>query len=165
MFGGQRALSLDYAIMNTTTDQANAPLSTEGVDNGANSKAVATTPGIDTEAIPASTSAARSSSESSNTGYVTPDAEPTPSARPAEDQIQQPTKQIQQSAPAPTPSIRVMPADIDRESQKVRSLYLVGDASDLENGPRPSLGERREPPLEEVTEEDDKTEPSPYGFL
>jgi hypothetical protein len=57
-----------------------------------------------------------------------------------------------------------MPADIDKESEKVRSLYLGGLAIDSENGPRPSLGDGREPPIEEVSGEDEG-EPSPYGFL
>ncbi|KAF4961893.1 hypothetical protein FSARC_9991 [Fusarium sarcochroum] len=60
-----------------------------------------------------------------------------------------------------TPDIRVLAADVEKESQKVRSLYTVGDGSRGESGKRRSYCERLEPTPEVPSEEN---ELDPYGF-
>jgi hypothetical protein len=60
-----------------------------------------------------------------------------------------------------TPDIRVLAADVEKESQKVRSLYTVGDGSHGEPGKRRSYCERLEPTPEVPSEEN---ELDPYGF-
>lgn len=62
----------------------------------------------------------------------------------------------------PPPDIRVLAADVEKESQKVRSLYTVGDGSHGETGTRHSYCERLEPTPEDPSEENDN---DPYGFL
>lgn len=166
MLGGRRALSLDGAITDTDTmaDQPPTQPLPEATQSEMQGKEVNATPDIVVEATPTPVSAARSSSDSSGRGYVTPDAEPTPLAEPSnEQQLQLPEEESAPSA-TPSPHIRVFPAEMERESQKVRSLYLVGDA-DLESRPRPSLGDRREPPIAETSGGVDDAEPSLYGFL
>ena len=55
------------------------------------------------------------------------------------------TTEAPPATPRSTPNIRVLSADVERESQKVRSLYEVGDAIKWEQGAPPvpaSSGER-----------------------
>ncbi|KAJ4255609.1 hypothetical protein NW762_009606 [Fusarium torreyae] len=54
-----------------------------------------------------------------------------------------------------TPDIRVLAADVEKESQKVRSLYTVGDGSHGEPGKRRSYCERLEPTPEVPSEENE----------
>lgn len=54
----------------------------------------------------------------------------------------------------PPPDIRLLASDVDKESQKVRSLYGVGDAINWEDGARRSYCEPLEP-TPEVPAEDD----------
>ncbi|KAF4448727.1 hypothetical protein F53441_7906 [Fusarium austroafricanum] len=54
-----------------------------------------------------------------------------------------------------TPGIRVLAADVEKESQKVRSLYTVGDGSHGEPGKRHSYCERLEPTPEVPSEENE----------
>ncbi|KAM0343629.1 hypothetical protein ACHAPU_008381 [Fusarium lateritium] len=63
--------------------------------------------------------------------------------------------------PTSAPDIRVLAADVEKESQKVRSLYTVGDGSHGEPGKRRSYCERLEPTPEVPSEEN---ELDPYGF-
>jgi hypothetical protein len=62
------------------------------------------------------------------------------------------------------PNIRVMSSDIEKESQKVRSLYDTGDTINWEDGRTASSvgGERLEPTPEVPLEEN---EDDPYDFL
>lgn len=60
------------------------------------------------------------------------------------------------------PDIRVLAADVEKESQKVRSLYDVGDSPYGEPGSRRSYCERLEPTPEAPSEDNDNV---PYGFL
>ncbi|KAF4967130.1 hypothetical protein FZEAL_10573 [Fusarium zealandicum] len=53
------------------------------------------------------------------------------------------------------PDIRVLAADVEKESQKVRSLYTVGDGSRGEPGKRHSYCERLEPTPEVPSEENE----------
>jgi hypothetical protein len=61
----------------------------------------------------------------------------------------------------PPPDIRLLASDVDKESQKVRSLYGVGDAINWEDGARRSYCEPLEP-TPEVPAEDDGNDS--YGF-
>ncbi|KAK4083508.1 uncharacterized protein Triagg1_1170 [Trichoderma aggressivum f. europaeum] len=54
----------------------------------------------------------------------------------------------------PPPDIRLLASDVDKESQKVRSLYGVGDAINWEDGARRSYCEPLEPTPELPAEED-----------
>ncbi|OAQ88400.1 TBC domain-containingprotein [Purpureocillium lilacinum] len=62
-------------------------------------------------------------------------------------------------APAP-PDIRVLSPDVEKESQKVRSLYETGDGIKWEDGARHSFCERLEP-TPEVPAEEAANEPDP----
>jgi hypothetical protein len=64
-------------------------------------------------------------------------------------------------APLPPPDIRVLASDVEKESQKVRSLYGVGDAINWEDGARHSYCEPLEPTPELPAEEDGNDS---YGF-
>lgn len=64
--------------------------------------------------------------------------------------------------PQPPPDIRVLSPDIDKESQKVRSLYETGDAINWEDGARFSFCEQLESTPEVPAEEDSN---DPYDFL
>ncbi|KAL7935097.1 putative TBC domain protein [Trichoderma chlorosporum] len=57
-------------------------------------------------------------------------------------------------AQPPPPDIRLLASDVDKESQKVRSLYGVGDAINWEDGARRSYCEPLEPTPELPAEED-----------
>ncbi|RGP77991.1 hypothetical protein FLONG3_3826 [Fusarium longipes] len=57
--------------------------------------------------------------------------------------------------PTSAPDIRVLAADVEKESQKVRSLYTVGDGSHGEPGRRHSYHERLEPTPEVPSEENE----------
>lgn len=59
------------------------------------------------------------------------------------------------------PSIRVSSMDVERESQKVRSLYESGDDLNWEDGGRLSFAERLEPTAEVPSEEEENVV---YGF-
>lgn len=55
----------------------------------------------------------------------------------------------------PPPDIRVLAADVEKESQKVRSLYQSGEAINWEDGERHSYCEHLEPTPEVPVEEDE----------
>ncbi|KAK5997182.1 TBC domain-containing protein [Cladobotryum mycophilum] len=57
-------------------------------------------------------------------------------------------------APLPPPDIRVLSVDVEKESQKVRSLYGVGDAISWEDGVRHSYCEPLSPTPEDPIEDD-----------
>jgi hypothetical protein len=73
---------------------------------------------------------------------------------------EQPPAAVQADAP-PVPSIRVSSMDVERESQKVRSLYESGDDLNWEDGGRVSFVERLEPTAEVPSEEEENVV---YGF-
>ncbi|KAM0408992.1 hypothetical protein ACHAPD_011154 [Fusarium lateritium] len=62
--------------------------------------------------------------------------------------------------PTSAPDIRVLAADVEKESQKVRSLYTVGDGSHGEPGRRHSYHERLEA-TPEVPSEENELDPVP----
>lgn len=63
----------------------------------------------------------------------------------------------------PPPDIRVLTADIEKESQKVRSLYGVGETMHWEDGARHSFCEHLEP-TPEVAAEDDENDSYDFSF-
>ncbi|KAK2597956.1 hypothetical protein QQS21_005872 [Conoideocrella luteorostrata] len=63
----------------------------------------------------------------------------------------------------PPPDIRVLSPDIEKESQKVRSLYETGDAINWEDGARFSFCEHLEP-TPEVPAEEDPLDPYAFSF-
>lgn len=66
----------------------------------------------------------------------------------------------------PPPDIRILAVDVEKESQKVRSLYSVGDAIRWEDGAGHSHSERLEPTPEAPSDEGEEKELDevPYGF-
>lgn len=72
--------------------------------------------------------------------------------------------EVAPAMPRTTPSVRVLSADVERDSQKVRSLYEVGDAIKWEQGaPAPaSTGERLSSTPEGPVDEDKH---DTYDFL
>ena len=167
MFGGQRA----FPLVGTTSDsqqQSQPPTSRDqpraSVDNGTK-PSPSPTNHLSPSATPASESGPRSESVASNetpdTGFVTPDAVPLAQQQPQNQSQSQPQDPQLLSVP---PDIRVMAADVDRDSQKVRSLYAANDTLRWEDGALPSLGGyRTASPIEEVSAEED--EQDPYAFL
>ena len=172
MFGGQRALALDAAIMDSHPHQLPAKTSREALSPLDHVSPIATP--VSQSPRPVSPV----SNATSDTGFVTPDVIPTPdpnvqaSQPPAsqESQHQQKHESQSQSLPqprprpthlAPPPDIRVMEADVDKESQKVRSLYAAGDdALRWEDGALPSFEEKpTHAPIEEVSGEEDGRDP------
>ncbi|KAK3315002.1 rab-GTPase-TBC domain-containing protein [Apodospora peruviana] len=61
------------------------------------------------------------------------------------------------------PSIRVVSMDVERESQKVRSLYDSGDGLNWQDGGRVSSGERLEPTEEVPSDEEENVVSSPLS--
>ncbi|KAJ4306907.1 hypothetical protein N0V88_000279 [Collariella sp. IMI 366227] len=66
------------------------------------------------------------------------------------------SRAAQQDAPS-VPSICVSSLDVERESQKVRSLYESGDGLNWEDGGRVSFAERLEPTAEVPSEEEENS--------
>lgn len=147
MFGGHRASGLDGAMDDTTAS------STVANDNDAAAKAAPNT------------------TTSTNTPAPTPtttiDTAPTP---PSQQQLTpsattDATGESNDSArdPLPTPDIRVLAVDVEKESQKVRSLYAVDDGLNWEEGGHSY--ERLEPTPEAAVEDEvDEHEDVPYEF-
>jgi hypothetical protein len=164
MFGGQRALSLDSAEMeaNPISDNADAQAAAPSVDT-------AQALGSTSLPLPRPVSGASSSEQPStgeeNRGANSPSepsrdepAIPPPPSTPAPSA---PTPSQTHKEYAPTPDIRVMAADLDSESQKVRSLYAVGDANG-DGGSKPSS---RGGPIASVAEVPvEEGEINSYGF-
>ena len=80
-----------------------------------------------------------------------------PLARTATDTTSTTMTSVASSATAtarPPPDIRVLSSDVEKESQKVRSLYQTGEPMHWEDGARFSYCEQLEPTLEVPAEED-----------
>ncbi len=182
MLGGQRALTPDYQP--TMTTQPDEP-ARRSFDDASHEAPISTTHISPTatnlsESVPQSQDSV-ASDETPDTGYVTPDVipqSPLPSTEQTETvessqhqqepqaealtqalvpepQSEQETQARQQSL-RPLPDICVMAAELERESQKVRSLYSAGDAIRWEDGARSSLGERPQSIIEEVSAEQEQ---------
>lgn len=175
MFRGRRALKLESAAMENQQPDAQPRAS---LDNGA-AQAHSLSTKLTPSATPASGSVSRSvspvSSPTPDTGYVTPEPMPqtqepprprtAPARRmqPPSHEPPPPPSRQQQGGLVPPPDIRVMAAEVDRESQKVRSLYAVGEGLRWEDGAMPSSGEPVPSPITEVSTEGE--EHDPYDFL
>lgn len=99
----------------------------------------AVTPGAGSVGAPATSPAAIPSDAATNTKPSAPDLDESPSV----------------------PSIRVVSMDVERESQKVRSLYESGESLDWQDGGRGSYCERLEPTKEVPSDEEENVV---YGF-
>ncbi|KPM45023.1 hypothetical protein AK830_g1562 [Neonectria ditissima] len=131
MFGAQDGPVLDSQKSDTPTTPA-AP------EDGR------TTPAPTTPTTPASQSPARPSNDTVDTDTDEKHAEAT----------------VSPGALMSPPDIRVLAADVEKESQKVRSLYAVGDGPHGEPGSRRSYCERLEPTPEAPSENDDDPAPA-----
>ncbi|KAH7156981.1 rab-GTPase-TBC domain-containing protein [Dactylonectria macrodidyma] len=153
MFGANDAPAIDATDAETTTHDSS---STDNNINQNNNSQGCSTP---TPAAPSLTP--------TPTTPATP-ASP-PLARPSVDTVDTDTdeKYAEASAPQgglmPPPDIRVLAADVEKESQKVRSLYDVGDGPFGEPGSRRSYCERLEP-TPEVPSEDCDNDPAPESL-
>ncbi|KAK7430641.1 hypothetical protein QQZ08_002933 [Neonectria magnoliae] len=103
-----------------------------------------TTPAPTTPTTPASQSPARPSSDTVDTDNNDKHAEAA----------------VSPGALMSPPDILVLAADVEKESQKVRSLYAVGDGPHGEPGSRRSYCERLEPTPEAPSENDDDPAPA-----
>ncbi|OLN95314.1 TBC domain-containing protein [Colletotrichum chlorophyti] len=116
-----------------------------------------TTPVLHVEPEETTQSTAASTAEVSATDSSAPDTTATEAS--TTDTVADSASQVTMA----TPSIRVLSADVEMESRKVRSLYESGDGIRWEDGARPEdVGERPDPPAENPKED---TENDPYGFL
>ncbi|KAH7155064.1 rab-GTPase-TBC domain-containing protein [Dactylonectria estremocensis] len=152
MFGANDAPALDATDVKTTTHDS-SPASSQNNNNQGRTTPTPTAPSLTptptTPATPASQSLARPSVDTVNTDT---DAD---------------EKHTEASAPQgglmSPPDIRVLAADVEKESQKVRSLYDVGDGPFGEPGSRRSYCERLEP-TPEVPSEDCDNDPAPESL-
>ena len=140
MLGGQRAFSFDGPM-----DPAN-----DGADRDArpcdNDAPVPTTPAGPVESTMTSSSAQAAPAGTASKTDVAHD-----NATPAATSLL-------------TPDIRVMAADVQRESEKVRSLYAAGDALNWEDGaPSHTFNDYLEPTIEASGE--DEEDHDAYDFL
>jgi hypothetical protein len=102
----------------------------------------------------------QNSSSSSSSGAVamaTQSSDPAPATvAPQNDGPAETPTPVPVQAGAPSvPSIRVSSMDVERESQKVRSLYESGDDLSWEDGARLSFAERLEPTAEVPSDEEE----------
>ncbi|KAL2265437.1 hypothetical protein VTJ83DRAFT_6537 [Remersonia thermophila] len=111
---------------------------------------------------PSSSSSSYSSSSAAAMAMQPPDgpgiqeAHPTPAINSHHDGPADAPAPVLADAPAPSvPSIRVSSMDVERESQKVRSLYESGDDLNWEDGARLSFVERLEPTAEVPSDEEE----------
>ncbi|KAK6702267.1 hypothetical protein SNK04_012172 [Fusarium graminearum] len=152
MFATQEAVAIDSAIKHHQQNMAS-------IDSSSSTSTYSST-NVDTLATV--------NNDESNSGCATPT--PTPSTAVPHDLTPTPTTPTTPkgaddgsgSAQDPTsgPDIRVLAADVEKESQKVRSLYTVGDGSRGEPGRRHSYHERLEP-TPEVPSEENELDPVP----
>ncbi|KAG5932686.1 hypothetical protein E4U53_001218 [Claviceps sorghi] len=145
MFGGKRATQPTMSPTPVSLDGAAAAAAAE--DAPPTATATATAP-----ALPGSTSsdAARPSSSVAVTdAFAAPTPPPSHSSNQVQHQHQQPPPHL-----ASPPDIRVLSPDLEKESQKVRSLYETSDAMNWEDGARFSFCDHLEPTPEVPAEED-----------
>ncbi|GKT57242.1 TBC domain-containing protein [Colletotrichum tofieldiae] len=146
MFGGRRpflAQTTDRTMEDKSqTDEAHAPASTPAEAPAATAPILH----IQYEEQPQSTAV-------STTDICANDMSATETIM-TEVTMAEPAAELVSQATMTTPSIRVLSADVEMESRKVRSLYETGEGLRWEDGGRPSdVGERLEAPDECPTEE------------
>lgn len=84
-----------------------------------------------------------------------------PPLAPSQSPVARPVSEVSTRSLVTAPDIRVLSPDVEKESQKVRSLYETGDGLNWEDGARHSYCERLEPTPEVPAEE---AAIDPYGI-
>jgi hypothetical protein len=152
MFGAQDIIALDGAADQDNKSLDPSPATTKtAIDN-------------DGRATPTTPTAPSLTSPTTPTRVATPTTPVSQSLPRPSDESNDMNKSDRRGSPQgqmSPPDIRVLAADVEKESQKVRSLYTVGDGSRGEPGKRRSYCERLEPTPEVPSEEN---ELDPYGF-
>lgn len=146
-----------------------APASAEAKAEAAAGDATAPLPVLATDPNPEQTAAAPPATGDNVTDSTAPPA-PTPSSPspPPTDatSLEPPPARNLKDSPS-LPSIRVVSMDVEKESQKVRSLYESGEGLDWQDGGRLSFCERLEPTEEVPSDGEDNVEAAEnvvYGF-
>ncbi|KAG6002082.1 hypothetical protein E4U21_003462 [Claviceps maximensis] len=150
MFGGKRAAATATATVAATA--------AGGDDNDNNDDDDKTAP---QPQPPSPKDLTSSNTQAANIALPTPTlavpvamAAPTPPPPNSSDKPQPAHQLLQPPHPTSPPDIRVLSPDIEKESQKVRSLYETSDAMNWEDGARFSFCEHLEPTPEVPIEED-----------
>ncbi|KAF5579344.1 uncharacterized protein FSUBG_13637 [Fusarium subglutinans] len=177
---------LDDAFMNTVSFSNRGSIMLGAQDAAAIDGAIKQhTMSIDSASSTNADTLATANNDESDSGHATPTPTPSTTApRSITPTPTTPTTQKSQTLPRPSdesndmnnsvkragdgspqglmsaPDIRVLVADVEKESQKVRSLYTVGDGSHGEPGKRHSYCERLEP-TPEVPSEENELDPVP----
>ncbi|KAH8899568.1 RabGAP/TBC [Thozetella sp. PMI_491] len=153
MFGGKRALNrnapspLNLSLM--TMEVAEIDEKAAGVPTPSPTTGISTVPAPALAPVPALPTPPMTASEKHLGDAVD---------RNTTSKVAEPTTPNEPMPPAsPTPpSIRVLSADVERDSQKVRSLYEFGEGVNWQDGaPGLSLGERLEPTEEVPSDEEE----------
>ncbi|KAG6097025.1 hypothetical protein E4U30_001020 [Claviceps sp. LM220 group G6] len=148
MFGGKRAT---MSVQSVDGADAAAPLSDNTADSqppsGVESNGVQGN-GVESFSVKGSSNDADTARPSTREATAVPEAIVAPTPPPPS---RSPYKPIHHQSP---PDIRILSPDIEKESQKVRSLYENSDAINWEDGARFSFCEHLEPTPEVPTEED-----------
>ncbi|KAG5971029.1 hypothetical protein E4U58_000327 [Claviceps cyperi] len=148
MFGGKRAT---MSVQSVDGAAAVAPLSDTTADSqppsGGDSNGVEGN-GVERSSVKGSSNDVDTARPSTGEATAVPEAIVAPTPPPPSRSSH---KSIYHQSP---PDIRILSPDIEKESQKVRSLYETSDAINWENGARFSFCEHLEPTPEVPTEED-----------
>ncbi|KAH7272196.1 hypothetical protein MRS44_002705 [Fusarium solani] len=146
MFGAQDIIALDGAADQDNKSLDPSPATTKtAIDN-------------DGRATPTTPTAPSLTSPTTPTRVATPTTPVSQSLPRPSDESNDMNKSDRRGSPQgqmSPPDIRVLAADVEKESQKVRSLYTVGDGSRGEPGKRRSYCERLEPTPEVPSEENE----------
>lgn len=143
MFGGKRATMSAQSVDGAA---AAAPLSDQTADSQPPSGVQGN--GVESSSVKGSSNDAGIARPSTGEATAVPEAIVAPTPPPPSRSSHKP---IHHQSP---PDIRILSPDIEKESQKVRSLYETSDAINWEDGARFSFCEHLEPTPEVPTEED-----------
>lgn len=143
MFGGKRAT---MSVQSVDGADAAAPLSDNTADSQPPSGVESN--GVESFSVKGSSNDADTARPSTREAAAVPEAIVAPTPPPPSRSSYKP---IHHQSP---PDIRILSPDIEKESQKVRSLYENSDAINWEDGARFSFCEHLEPTPEVPTEED-----------
>ncbi|SPJ75158.1 uncharacterized protein FTOL_04889 [Fusarium torulosum] len=164
MLGAQDAALVDGAIQqcsmaSTSIDSSSSASASTNADTLATPNNDESDAGCATPTPTPSTAAPRSVIPTPTTP-TTPKSQSQDLPRPSDESndMNNPVKEADDGSPqdpSSTPNILVLAADVEKESQKVRSLYTVGDGSHGEPGKRRSYCERLEPTPEVPSEENE----------
>ncbi|KAK0705275.1 rab-GTPase-TBC domain-containing protein [Lasiosphaeris hirsuta] len=148
MFGGESPLS--QFPMTKPRGGSATPLADEPA-TGSNAPDTASNAPVDTATIAATSTTAIAATLRVESGATT--------ATPSDATTETSPAPAHENSPS-VPSIRVVSMDVERESQKVRSLYESGDSLSWQDGGRISFCERLEP-TEEVPSDEEENVVSP----